>query len=564
MSSFTNDELNNILTRGFKGKEFPLIPVMGYRKSAAGVSDWYDWEESPQVLFNLGDVQEWAGGVGRTEDHILWESDIAVDATGIYNGAKKLKLKIRPRQIAGNNATICWTDENGTELSDIWILNDFAVSPTNTSIRIGDLKIILFYADNRNEMTFGVTYTELKSYSVIPETIYSITPINDFGHSGNFIPNEPFKLFITEGDPDWYDNESQVPELGEGGGGGGFYRNSDTDWFSPLPSLNVLSYGFISQYKLSQADALSLSQYLWSDNFIDNIKKAWQSPFDNIISLAIVPLNAELPTIQSNIKIGNLDTSIGSDKITINLVKKNFGHINLKEMYKNFADYAPFTRLNLYLPAVGIKTVNPDDYMDGELHLEANIDTFSGTIVYQIGSVRHGKKHIVDHYEGSIVTQIPITGASFIDMYKNIISGIATVTSGAMMGSALAVPLTKGASAASKAMHTANQANNIINTGTSVSNGILNIKPTYEKTGSVSGSAMRLSMQTPYLFFDTPQLAQGKNFRQLHGYVSNQYEQLKNCKGFTSIKYMDIQNIDLTDDEKSELEDILTSGVYIN
>ena len=351
---------------------------------------------------------------------------------------------------------------------------------------------------------------------------------------------------------------------GEGGGGGGFYRPSDTDWFSPLPSLNVLSFGFISQYKLGQNAAISLSNYLWSDDFIDNIKKAWQSPFDNIISLAIMPLNAELPTTQANIKIGNLDSGIASDKLTVNLIKKNFGYINLKEMYKNFADYAPFTRLNLYLPAVGIKTVNPDDYMDGELHLEANIDTFSGTIVYQLGSVRHGKKHIVDHYEGSVVTQIPITGANFIDMYKNIISGIATVTSGAVMGSALAVPLAKGASAASNAMHTANQVNNAVNTAESVSTGILNIKPTYEKTGSVSGSAMRLSMQTPYLFFDTPQLKAPSAFRELHGYVSNQYEQLKNCKGFTSVKYMDMQNINLTDEEKTELKQILETGVYIN
>lgn len=531
MSTFTNDELNNILTRGFKGKEFPLIPVMGYRKSAAGVSNWYDWEDYPQVLFNLGDVQEWAGGVGRTEDYILWESDIAVDATGIYAGAKKLKLKIRPRGLAGNNAIICWTDENDNELSESWILNDFGVNPTTTSIRTGDLKIILFYADNTNAMTFGVTYTELKTYSVIPETIYSVTPINSFGHTGNFITNEPFKLFITEGDPDWYDNESQVPDMTEGGGGGGFYRPSDTNWFSGLPALDILDFGTVTQYQVSTGDMIALGTYLWSDNFIENIKKAWQSPFENIINLAFMPLNTELATTPGNIKIGNCDTGVSSAKLTDSLYEKDFGSINLKELYKNFADYAPFTKLSIYLPACGIKTLNPDDYMDGRIYLKAYIDTFSGTIVYQTGSVRHGKQHIVDHYQGNIQTSIPITGANYANAYQSAINGLAQTASGNIMGGF---------------------------------NSAINIKPDYGKASGVTGSAMRLSVQRPYIFFDTPQLKQPEKFRQLHGYVSNQYEQLKNCRGFTSVKYMDMRNINLTDDEKAELKQILETGVYIN
>lgn len=561
MADFTPEQKNIILNRGFQGAEgySPLIPVESHKIRFDGFN-FNEYDATPQQIYDIGDIVDWCNG-NINKSAIFWVSAVTVESDDYYNGSVKISVTIGHDGNGNGTISIQYADENDTPNRSFY---QGQVSTTDTGgnfLYSGHCYLCLTFW--RGELLFTVSYELITALNYTPIRVVTNNGF-DVVNGTQWVSNQPWSYWLEQNDSDFYDSESQVPPISEGGGGGGFYRNSDTDWFSPLPSLNVLSFGFISQYKLGQNAAILLSNYLWSSDFIDNIKKAWQSPFDNIISLAIVPLNAELPTTQANIKIGNLDSGITSDKLTINLVKKNFGYINLKEMYNNFADYAPFTRLNLYLPAVGIKTVNPDDYMDGELHLEANIDTFSGTIVYQLGSVRHGKKHIVDHYEGSVVTQIPITGASFIDMYKNIISGIATVTSGAMMGSALAVPLTKSASAAAKAMRTVTQANNIINTGESVANGILNIKPTYEKTGSVSGSAMRLSMQTPYLFFDTPQLKQPENFRQLHGYVSNQYEQLKNCKGFTSIKYMDIQNIDLTDDEKSELEDILTSGVYIN
>lgn len=534
MADFTQDEINLILSRGFKGKDFPLLPVMGYSKSAAGVPNWYDWEDFPQKLYNLGDVDTWSGGVGRTEDYFIWEADTAVEEAGIYQNAKKLKLKIRPRDPqtnVGNNLYIVWTDENGNELSDTWALTDFSAYPTNTSVRIGDLSVVCFIDNTNLELCFGVTYSELKSYSVIPETIYSVTPMNKCGRSGNFEKNQPFYNFMNEGDPTWYDEESQVPELAAGGGGGGFYRPSDTNWFSGLPSLDILAFGIVAQYQVSAGDMISLARYLWSDSFIENIKKAWQSPFENIINLSFVPLNTEIEGANANIEIGNIDTGIQSRKLSKSLYEKDFGSINLKELYKNFADYAPFTKLSCYLPGCGIKTLNPDDYMDGRLYLKGYIDIFSGTIVYQTGSIRHGKQHIVDHYEGNIQTSIPITGANYAAAYQSAINGLAQMGSGNVMGAA---------------------------------NSFMNIKPDFGKASGVSGSAMRLSLQRPYIFFDTPQLKQAKQFRQLHGYVSNLYEKLSNCFGYVSIKYIDLSGLNAPESVKDRILEKLRAGVHIH
>ena len=75
---------------------------------------------------------------------------------------------------------------------------------------------------------------------------------------------------------------------------------------------------------------------------------------------------------------------------------------------------------------------------------------------------------------------------------------------------------------------------------------------------------MRLSVQRPYIFFDTPQLREPTNYRRLHGYVSNTYQRLGDCRGYTEVKYIDLSNIDLTDVEKQELDSILKAGILIN
>ena len=530
MATFTSEELNIIMSRGFKGTQYPLIPVYAFRQTSPYT--YYSWTEQPQHIYEIGTMNDITLGL-VSDQRIIWESDSAVTATGIYTGAKKLRVTVEPVQPTpnGTNVYLHWLDENGNVLSDTSQFAPLTVTFSPHASRTGNAYITLVYNTYRDELEFALGCTAINENGV--DII--ISPLEMFGRSGNFDNNQPFKFFMEDGDPTWYDIESQTPEMETGGGGGGFYRPSDTNTFSGLPSLDILTFGMVEQYQVDTSDMSSLSAYLWSDTFIDNLKKAWQSPFENIINLAFIPLNTELSTVASNIKIGNLDTGISSARLTKSLYAVDFGTINLKELYKNYADYTPFTHLSLYIPACGIKNLNPDNYMDGSLHLMAYIDTFSGTIVYQCLSVRHGRQFIVDHYTGNIQTSIPITGANYANVYNTLINGLATVGSGGLVGGMMSAitPLS-------------------------------GIKPEYGKASGTSGSAMRLSVQRPYIFFDTPQLREPKNFRHLHGYVSNTYQRLGDCRGFTTVKYMDMKNINLTDTEKDELKNILETGVYIN
>ena len=180
--------------------------------------------------------------------------------------------------------------------------------------------------------------------------------------------------------------------------------------------------------------------------------------------------------------------------------------------------------------------------MDGSLHLMAYIDIFSGTTVFQLMSIRHGRSHVVDCYEGNLLTEIPITGRNFIDAYKAVINGIASAGSGVVSGS---VSGAMGASA------------NIVSSA-------LDVKPTYEKTGAITGSATRISPHIPYVFFDTPQLRQPNRFREEHGYVSNLTKTLGESRGYNEVKYIDLSSLEALDTEKAELLNLLQTGVYVS
>lgn len=533
MASFTPDEKNIVLTRGFEPADgfVPLVPVESHEKMFDGFR-FYEYSGPPQQIYEIGDIADWCNG-NIHKSAIFWVSAVTAESEDYYNGSKKISVTIGDNGAGHGTIVVRYLDENDIPNASYYygecrnITPDFIYSGT----------CYLCLAFWRGNLVFTYSYGLIMARNYTPMKLVSVNAF-DVVNPSTWDDNQPFKYWYDGNDSGYYDMEEEVPALEPGGGGGGWYRPSDTIGFSGLPSLDVLAFNMVSMYKMTAAEMSALSTYLWSNDFITNIQKNWQDPFQNIINLAFVPLSSELTTSSAYVKIGNVTTTCSGARLTKSLYEKDFGSINMKELYKNFADYAPYTKLRIYLPGAGVRELNPDDYMDGSIHLKAYIDLFNGTCVYQLLSIRHGRQHIVDHYQANILTQIPVTGANFINAYASIINGAAQMASGVVSGNPAGV----------------------IGGATS----IMTAKPTYEKSGSVTGSAMRLSVQSPYIFFDTPQLRQPTNFRQLNGYTSNIYARLGDCTDYVRVKYMDISGINAPDNIKQKILDSLYKGVHIH
>lgn len=416
MASFTPEQKDIILNRGFQGAEgyAPLIPVNSHRIYFDGIS-FFEYDTVPQQIYNIGDIVEWSNG-NIHKSAIFWVSAVTAESEDYYNNSVEIAVTIGDDGNGKGTIRIQFANKDDTPNISNYETTVTPQLPGGDFLYSGNCYLCLAFVDG--ELLFTVSYELITALNYTPMrvvTTQGFTPVSPT----QWVSNQPFLYWLEQNNSDYYDSESQVPPISEGGGGGGFYRPSDTNWFSGLPALDILNFGIVSQYQVAAADMIALARYLWSDNFIDNIKKAWASPFENIINLSFVPLNSEIVGSNTSIEIGNINTGVVSKRLTKSLYEKDFGSINLKELYNNFADYSPYTKLSAYLPGCGIKNLNPDDYMDGTIYLIGYIDLFSGTIVYQTGSVRHGKRHIVDHYEGNIQTSIPITGANYFSAYQS-------------------------------------------------------------------------------------------------------------------------------------------------
>lgn len=352
-------------------------------------------------------------------------------------------------------------------------------------------------------------------------------------------------------------DESMLPDedggapTGDEDGGGGLFDYPFTPIGEPaLPTISICDTGMISLYTVSPSDMYQLAQKLWSQNFFDTIIKNFQSPMDNIVSLHVVPFNVYAAT-QANIIIGNYDTEIPSNILSTTYFDIDCGIIELTGAYQTFADYAPFTNLNLYLPYIGIVPISPDDIMDGAINVKYHIDVFSGACVAFVMSLIRGQWTVLNQYQGNILTQFPITGADYTNVYV-----------GAMQVANTAIQTGMQIATAPSAVNAVSNGLNGITQGFSQT---MQAKPSFQRSGNVTSAAGFMSVQIPYLIITKPNYIQAKDFKALKGYVSNLQCVIGEQSGFISatVNNEKLTGINATDEEKNMIRSLLSEGIYI-
>lgn len=330
-------------------------------------------------------------------------------------------------------------------------------------------------------------------------------------------------------------NDGQIAPTGTTGGGGGtFFRPTYGVGIPSLPSVSVCDTGMVSVYSVSTAQLRSLGQYLWDTNFIEQIKKLFQSPLDNIITLQSVPLvSGAMRGTASNIIIGNVDTLIPSTlKLSTTYYNVNCGTISVPEIYKSFADYGGYVMIDLVLPYIGVVRINPDDIVNGRINVVYHIDVFSGACVAFVNCFTNGVWTVLSEHSGNITAQFPITGSNFASVYIGAINSIGASLSGNTAGAF---------------------------------NSAMNMKPSYARSGGVTATSGIMGIQRPYLIFSSPKYIIADNFRDIKGYTSNLKCRIGDCSGFfqASVDDTDIENLTCTRGELDIIRNALSQGIYI-
>lgn len=305
----------------------------------------------------------------------------------------------------------------------------------------------------------------------------------------------------------------------------------------PLVTPSGSAGALFTIYNPTNAEVNQFGGWLWSSDFVEQIKKVFSDPMQAIIGLQKIYVRPSISGRQ-NIRVGYLDSGVPADVVGSQYVDVDCGTVELSEVFGSVFDYDPYTSVSLYLPFVGIVSLNTSDIMRGKMSIVYHVDIISGACLAEVSIKREETGGVLYTYSGSCAVQYPISSGSYI----GIVTGVLGVAGS--IGAALA---TGGASLPASVV---GGAGSILNSHTNV-----------QRSGTFSGNAGAMGIKTPYLIISRPVTDLSDNFQHYTGIPSNSTVKVSECSGFTRFKEIHTENLNCYDSEIDEINTYLTGGV---
>ena len=346
----------------------------------------------------------------------------------------------------------------------------------------------------------------------------------------------------------------------DNGGEGG---NPTPQTHLPLPSLPTeggLDLGLFTVYNFDSTNKSmlnSIAAFLWSDSVLDNFKKYFNNFSDNILALYILPYSpANLPT--KAFKVGRVtsDTITAAPYLTSRFVDIDMGSVNVKPRWTSYIDYSPYTKFELYLPGIGIESLDADDIMspansEGELvdqqgsviSLTYRVDLCTGFLVAYV-FINDEMRY---QYSGKVGMNVPITGENYNAMIQAFITG-GSLVAGTLVKGGLSAPLTAS----------------LANGAASAVAGTVNAqKPDVYRSGNMGGDASMMACQNPYLIRHVPNKPKIEQQEVFTGFPSYKTGTLSEFDGYTECIEAHVEGISCTETERDMIIDLLKNGVIL-
>lgn len=325
-----------------------------------------------------------------------------------------------------------------------------------------------------------------------------------------------------------------------GGGGGNFDDTSDPVDFPPLPTWSVCDSGFVKIYNPTITQIRNLAGYMWTNPLFDmsNWKSIIAQPMDCILSLARLPV--PIPNGGSEtIEVGNISTDVTMIKAGSQFVEVDCGSLSVDEYWGSYLDYAPYTKISIYLPYIGVRDLDIDECMSTTLHLKYQVDIFTGacTAYIKCGNA------VLYEFNGNCAFNIPISAANYNNTISSIISTVGSVAA-TIATDGMTAPLAIGATASAVST-------------------VANSKPNIAHGGNLAGNLGALAVQIPFIIIHRPNQAVPTNQNYYVGYPSYITMQLQKASGYCEIESIHFSDFAGTDEEKQEVIELLKSGVII-
>lgn len=299
-------------------------------------------------------------------------------------------------------------------------------------------------------------------------------------------------------------------------------------------------------YNPSQNEIDSFGAWLWSSDFIDQIKKLFNDPMQAIIGVHKVFCTPAVGG-RTTIKCGYLDSEVPSNWVSDQYTHIDCGTVSLPEYFGNVFDYDPFTRVSLFIPCVGIVPLDVAEVMRSSITVKLHCDVLTGALLAEVNVIRDQSGGVLYTYSGSCIVTYPVSSGTYMGAVANVVSVAASVAAGIMgtvaSGGALA-PAVVGAA------------------GAAVS-GLAHTRTNVQHSGAFSGAAGVMGGKIPYLIITRPQTRMANQYPVYDGVPANFTSRLGDCSGYVKVKEVHLKVADAYESEIAEIENLLHQGVLI-
>lgn len=351
------------------------------------------------------------------------------------------------------------------------------------------------------------------------------------------------------------------------GGGSDPYDDLDTPGDDPIPGggtvgipgmpgLTATSAGVIGLFAPSAAQMQLLADFMWTDfggtatdvfevlqEILEALKRSISNPLDYIIGLNIIPSQGLSIGSSKVVRFGFVSSGVSMPQLANQYFTVDCGSLSFDTLCGDtFLDYAPYSKFSIYLPYIGFKDVDPNDFVGHTIGVIYHGDVVTGGVTAYItkdGSVMY-------QYSGCCALNVPLSA----DNWGETISAAINVATGIVAAAATGGAAGVAAAAAKGAANVA--ANPSL------------LSPQVSHSGAVSGGAGCMGVQYPFVIREAVNFHSTEGFNKSAGYPAYYYRQLADVTGFTTVIDAHMSGIPMaTQDEIQEIESLLERGVIL-
>lgn len=338
------------------------------------------------------------------------------------------------------------------------------------------------------------------------------------------------------------DGESEIP-------GGGSVS------IPGLPGITATSAGVLGLFAPSASQMQLLADFMWTDfggsgttevdvlkEIVEALKRAISNPLDYVTGLNIIPSQGLSIGAAQEIRFGFVNSGVSMPRITNQYFTVDCGSLSFDTLCGDtFLDYAPYSKFSIYLPYIGIKDVDANDFVGHTIGVKYHGDVVTGGVTAYItkdGSVMY-------QYSGCCALNVPLSA----DSWGATIAGTVQIATSMVAGGVSSGAAGVAAASASGAANVA--ANPSL------------LSPQVAHSGAVSGSAGCMAVQYPFVIREAVRFHSTAGFQTVSGYPSYYYRLLSDVSGYTTVVDVHLRGIPATENEIAEIETLLKGGVIL-